>query len=228
MSDPLLQQEVLAMLIRETNPTFWQVLMQRKRWAYSEAFHAVDNDPRPLPNQKKAKLLDERFYLCERALHDAAIAAGATSSDQKIAINSWVYTIARVGPVSIIQTYVQSPEDFARPARFREQHAGLNQFLSRPQFALGDVSPEIFEISKVAGIVIHGPRGRPFTEAYQRLEFLNFCVPSENYRRWEVNLPVPEIVAAFGDAPATQAQRDIANPKPRARDQDKKDGKESA
>jgi hypothetical protein len=228
VSDPLLQQEVLAMLLRETSPTFWQVLTQRKRWAYGEAFASVHNDPRPLENQKKAKLLDERFYLCERALHDAAVAAGAVSSDQKIAVNSWVYTIARVGPVSIIQTYVQSPEDFARPAKFREQHAGLNNFLSRPQFALGDVSPEIFEISKVAGIVIHGPRGRPFTEAFQRLEFLNFCVPSEDYKRWEVNLPVPEILAAFNATPAAQLQRDIATPKPRTRDQDKKDGKESA
>ncbi|WP_129793399.1 hypothetical protein [Sphingosinicella sp. CPCC 101087] len=228
MSDPLLQQEVLATLLRETNLTFWQVLTQRKRWAYSEAFAAVDNDPRPLPNQKKAKLLDERFYLCERALHDAAVEAGAVSSDQKIAVNNWIYTVARVGAISIIQTYVQSPEDFARPAKFREQHAGLNDFLRRPQFALGDVSPAIFEISKVAGIIIHGPRGRPFTEALQRLEFLNFCVPSEDYKRWEVNLPVPEIVAAFNAAPAAQPQRDIATPKPRDRDQDKKDRKESA
>jgi hypothetical protein len=228
VSDPLLQQEVLALLTRETSPTFWQVLAQRKRWAYSEAFASVDQDSRTLENQKKAKLLDERFYLCERALHDAALAAGAVSSDQKVAINNWVYTIARVGPVSIIQTYVQASEDFARPAKFREQHAGLNNFLSRPQFAFGDVSPAIFEISKIAGIVIHGPRGRPFTEAFQRLEFLNFCVPSEDYRRWEVNLPVAEILAAFNAVPAQHSQRDIATPKPKARDEDKKDGKESA
>ncbi len=228
VSDPLLQQEVLATLLRETSATFWQALTQRKRWAYSEAFAAVHNDPRPLANQKKAKLLDERFYLCERALHDAAIEAGAVSSDQKIAVNNWIYTVARVGSISIIQTYVQTPADFARPAKFREQHAALNDFLSRPQFALGDVSPALFDISKVAGIVIHGPRGRPFTEAFQRLEFLNFCVPSEDYRHWEVNLPVPEILAAFNEAETAPSQRDIANPKPRDRDQDKKDGKESA
>lgn len=229
MSDPLLQQEVLAKLLQETNSSFWQVLTQRKRWAYSEAFAAVYNDPRPLPDQKKAKLLDERFYLCERALHDAAIAAGAASSGQKIEINNWVYTIARVGSVSIIQSYVQTPDDFSRPAKFREQHAALNDFLSRPQFALGDVSPEIFEISEVAGIVIHGPRGRPFTEAFQRLEFLNFCVPSEDYKRWEVNLAVPEILAAFSGAEAaSRPQRDIANPKPRERDQEKKDDEGTA
>ena len=225
--DPLLQQEVLAMLLRETNPVFWSTLMQRKRWAYSEAFESVDKDARILPGQKKAKLLDERFYLSERALHDAAVTAGAVSSGQKIAINNWVYTIARVGSVSIIQSYVPSQIDFARPAKFREQHAALNNFLSRPQLALGDVSPEIFDISNIAGIIIHGPRGRPFTEAFQRLEFLNFCVPSEDYKRWEINLPVPEILAAFDAVPvARPEQRDIANPKPRDRDQEKKDGEQ--
>jgi hypothetical protein len=228
MSDPLLQQEVLAVVLRETSQAFWQEISQRKRWAYSEAFAAVHNDARVLAGQKPAKLLDERFYLSERALHDAAVAAGAVSSDQKIAINNWVYTIARVGAVSLIQTYVPTPEDFARPAKFREaHHAALNDFLSRPQFALGDVSPAIFDISKVAGVVVHGPVGRPFTEAHQRIGFLRFCVPSEDYRRWEVNLSVAEILAAFSSTEAEAGQRDIANPKPRDRDQDKK-GKEGA
>lgn len=223
--DPLLQQEVLAMLLRETNPVFWSTLAQRKRWAYSEAFESVDKDVRLLPDQKKAKLLDERFYLCERALHDAAVTAGAVSSGQKVTINNWVYTIARVGAVSVIQSYVQGQNEFVRPAKFREQHAELNNFLSRPQLALGDVSPEIFDISKVAGIVIHGPAGRAFTERFQRLEFLNFCVPSEDYKRWEINIPVQEILAAFDAVPvASQPQRDIANPKPRERDQDQKGG----
>lgn len=227
--DPLLQQEVLTTVLRETNPVFWNTLMQRNRWAYSEAFESVDKDTRPLPDQKKAKLLDERFYLCERALHDAALAAGAVSSGQKITINNWVYTIARVGAISIIQSYVPSQNDFTRPAKFREQHAALNNFLSRPQLALGDIAPEIFDISSVAGIVVHGPRGRPFTEAFQRLEFVNFCVPSEDYKRWEVNLSVSEILAAFAAEPvAPSAQRDIANPIPRDRDQDKKDAEKKA
>lgn len=228
MADPLLQQEVLAVVLRETTLPFWQEISQRKRWAYSEAFASVENDPRILPNQKQAKLLDERFYLCERALHDAAVAAGAVSSDQKVAINNWVYTIVRSGEVSVIQTYVPTPDDFARPAKFREQHAKLNDFLSRPQFALGDVSPALFDISKVAGILVHGPVGRPFTESFQRVGFLRFCVPSQDYKRWEVNLSVSEIIAAFGAAGIEPVQRDIANPKPRDRYEDKEDGRDIA
>lgn len=228
MSDPLLAQEVLATLRRETPLAFWTEVTRRKRWAYGEAFAAVSNDARLLPNQKPAKLLDERFYLCERALHDAAINAGAVSSDQKIAINSWVYTFVKVGPISVIQTYIKSPADFARPARFREQHAALNDFLRRPQFALGDVSPEIFDIGGIAGVIVHGPTGRAFNQAAQTIGFLNFCVPSEDYRRWEVNPPVAEIMATFESGSDGTEQRDIATPKPRDRGIEKKDGRESA
>lgn len=220
MSDTNAQQVVLARLLQETNQAFWQELQHRKRWAYSEAFAAVDHDTRILTGQKAAKLLDERFYLCERALHDSAIAAGAASSDQKVPINGWVYTIVRVGTVSLIQSYVQTPDDFTRPAKFREQHAALNGFLRQPQIALGDVSPALFEPSTLAGIVIHGPINKKFDEAAQRVGFLNFCVPSEDYKRWDVKLPVAEILAAFNSVPAEQSQqRDIATPKPIKRDE---------
>lgn len=228
MPDPVLQQEVLSVLVRDTQPALWEELSRRKRGAYREAFSAVANDARVLPNQKPAKLLDERFYLCERALHDAAVSAGAISSDQKIAINRWIYTIVRSGPVLMIQSYVPKLGDFSRPAKFREQHAALNDFLSRPQLKLGDVAPEIFEIGSIAGILVHGPLARGFNEASQGIGFLRFCVPSADYRRWEVDLPIADIIAAFGAHDVAPVQRDIATPKPRDRDQEKKDGEGAA
>jgi hypothetical protein len=121
-----------------------------------------------------------------------------------------------------MQAYVQS-SDFARPARFREQHAALNNFLSRPQFAFGDIPPSLFDISRVAGIVVHGPASKNFDEKEQRLGFLNFCVPSEDYRRWEINIPVPEIISMFQTVSTPAEQRDIAKPVPR-RERKKEDG----
>jgi hypothetical protein len=126
-----------------------------------------------------------------------------------------------------MQAYVQSPSDFARPARFREQHAALNDFLSRPQFAFGDIPPSIFDIARVAGIIVHGPVSKKFDEEQQRLGFLNFCVPSEDYRRWEINIPVVEIISTFQSISVPADQRDIAKPVPRRRDR-KQDGGESA
>lgn len=220
MPDPIAQQDVLRALVRGTKQQFWQESQQRKRWAYSEAFAAVGNDTRILPGQKPSKLLDERFYLCERALHDSAVAASAASSDQKVPINGWVYTIVRVGTVSVIQSYVQTPDDFARPAKFREQHAALNSFLRQPQIPLGDVTPSLFEPSTIAGMLIHGPVGKKFDEPSQRLGFLNFCVPSWDYKRWDVKLPVAEIIAAFNAVSVDEPQqRDIATPKPIKRDE---------
>lgn len=224
MANSFVEQEVLGILLRDTPVAFWKLLRQRMEWAYGDAFASVSNDPRILANQRSAKLLDERFYLAERALHDAAINGGAVSSDQKIPINSWVYTFVRSQSVCMVQSYVPTPSDFARPADFREQHAALNTFLSRPQFAFGDVSPTLFDIAQVAGIVIHGPFRRAFEEGAQKLAFLRFCVPSQDYKRWEINLAVEDIVAAFNaTATPTVPQRDIAKPKPKPRDADKDD-----
>jgi hypothetical protein len=223
MPDPVLQQEVLDVLLAKTQPSLWEELNRRNDAAYSEAFAAVKNDARILPNQKAAKLLDERFYLCERALHDSATPeTGAVSSGQKITINHWVYTIVRAGPVLMIQSYVPTLRAFARPAKFREQHAALNDFLKCPQFSLGDLPTEFFDISSIGGMIVHGPLGRAFTAEDQKMGFLRFCVPSPDYRHWEVDLPVGQIIGAFGVRGDTSTQRDIAKPKPR--DQEKKAG----
>lgn len=216
MADLLVRQEVLGLLLRETPPAFWRAATSKMRWAYGDGFESVEKDPRVLKNQKPAKLLDERFYLAERALNDAALEGGLITSGQTVPINGWVYTFVRSGPVCLIQSYVPTPADFARSAKFKEQHASLNRFLSRPQFAFGDVSPEIFDIAQVAGIITHGPLGKRFDSDSQKLGFLNFAVPSEDYKKWEINIPVTEIVGLF-DAMTIPAleQRDIAAPMPR-------------
>lgn len=217
MASPLIRQEVLALLLRETPEAFWRSATFRMKWAYGEGFEAVDNDRRILPNQKSAKLLDERFYLAERALNDAALESGLITSGQTVPINGWVYTFVRSGPICLIQSYVPTPDDFARPAKFKEQHAAMNTFLSRPQFAFGDISPKLFDIAEVAGILIHGPVGKRFERDSQKMAFSNFAVPSEDYRRWEINVPLAEIVSLYEAQPAEAAdqQRDIAAPIPR-------------
>jgi hypothetical protein len=72
--------------------------------------------------------------------------------------------------------------------------------------------------------MIHGPVGKKFEEDSQRIGFLNFAVPSIDYERWEINMPVSEIVSVFKtiEAGKTTSQRDIAQPKPKK--QDKKGG----
>ena len=216
MAARLVKQEVLALLLRDTPAALWEAAIAGMRWAYGEAYASVQNDARVLPAQRPAKLLDDRFYLAERALHDAAGVGGVTSSGQKIEINKWVYTLVRSGGVCMVQAYVPTPEDFARPARFREQHAGLNSFLKRPQFAFGDVSPEIFDVAQVAGIMIHGPVNKTFDVDGQKIGFLQFAVPSIDYQYWELNIPVSEIVSTFKAQGPTQGQRDIAMPRKRA------------
>ena len=226
MVDALVRQEVLGLILHETSHALWKSTMARMIWAYSEGFASVFGDRRILKRQKPAKLIDERFYLAETALNEAANDSGAISSGQKIEINGWVYTLVRSGGVCMIQAYTRTPTDFARPARFREQHAAINDFLSRPQFAFGDVPATLFNASRVAGIIAHGPASKKFDEQGQRLGFLNFCVPSQDYRFWEVNIPVTEIIAGFGAQTAPTDQRDIARPTPRK--DKKREGEESA
>lgn len=226
MADYFVQQEVMSLILRETPAVLWRTALTRLTWAYSEGFASVHSDPRILKPQKPAKLIDDRFYLAETALNDAAIASGAVSSGQKVEINGWAYTLVRSGGVCFVQSYTKSPSDFSRPARFREQHAALNNFLERPQFAFGDVPPSLFDVSQVAGIIIHGPASKKFDEENQRLGFVNFCVPSRDYKFWEVKFSVTEIIAGYGSESDSTNQRDIAHPV-RRRDK-KEEGGETA
>jgi hypothetical protein len=174
----------------------------------------VVNDPRVLEDQRGANLLDQRFYVAETALQRAASETGLVSTGQKISINGWNYTLVRGGGVTMVQSYVQTPADLARPAKFREAHSAVNTFLSAPQFDFGDVDPEVFSVASINGIIIHGPVGKNFEQESQRLGFLNFAVPDETYRTWGLNFSVLEIIARFEHAEigVEASQRDIARP----------------
>jgi hypothetical protein len=218
MTDEEIRLAVLETIVSDTNQKFWKRLTHWMEWAYSDAFQQVANDPTVLGDQRSAKLLDERLYATERALHRAAQESDLIASTQKIEINKWNYTLVRGGGVCLIQNYVQTPSEMTRPARFREQHAAVNTFLRSPQLALGDIDPAVFTVAKVNGILIHGPAGREFDEAEQVLAFSNFAVPDDSYSRWGLNLPVTNIVTAFDEQRAShrEPQRDIATPRLKA------------
>jgi hypothetical protein len=215
MTDDEIRQAVLDTVVSDTNQKFWKRVNHWLEWAYNDAFQQVLNDPRVLEEQRSAKLLDERFYLAEGALHRAAKDASLVASAQTVTVNGWNYTLVRGGGVCLIQCYVQTPSEMTRPAKFREQHAAVNTFLRAPQLALGDVDPELFAVAKVNGVLIHGPVGREFTEDEQSLAFANFAVPDDTYTYWGLNIPVASIVAAFDERRAAhrEPQRDIARPR---------------
>jgi hypothetical protein len=214
MTDAEIVAAFWVTLLRDTKLTFWKRLQSAMEWAYEDSFQSVVNDPRVLEDQRGAKLLDERFYVVETALQRAANDTGLSSTGQKISINNWNYTLVRGGGVSMIQSYVPTTSDFARPARFREAHSSVNTFLSAPQFDFGDIDPKVFSVATVNGMIIHGPVGKGFDQDNQRLGFLNFAVPDETYRTWGLNFSVLEIVARFEHAEigAEAPQRDIARP----------------
>jgi hypothetical protein len=201
-------------MFKDTKLTFWKRLQNAMEWAYEDSYQSVINDPRVLEDQRGANLLDQRFYVAETALQRAASETGLVSTGQKISINGWNYTLVRGGGVTMVQSYVQTPADLARPAKFREAHSAVNTFLSAPQFDLGDVDPDVFSVSSINGIIIHGPVGKNFDQESQRLGFLNFAVPDETYRTWGLNFSVLEIIARFEHAEigVETPQRDIARP----------------
>jgi hypothetical protein len=208
-----------ATILRDTKLLFWRGAQNKMEWAYDESYQAVANDTRVLDDHKPAKLLDERFYVAERALRQAAADTGLVSTVQNITANDWNYTLVRGGAVAMVQCYVQTPADMARPAKFRETMSALNTFLNAPQLDLGDIDPSIFELSTINGILIHGPIGKSFDEQDQRLGFLNFAVTDESYRTWGINISVAEIIARFeqNEAGVAIPQRDIATPRIRRR-----------
>lgn len=214
MTDEEVRSAFWATVLRDTKMPFWRGIQNSMEWAYDESFQAVTNDTRILEDQKPAKLLDERFYVAERALRQIAAETGMISTVQKISANDWNYTLVRGGAVAMVQCYVQTPSEMARPAKFREAMSAMNTFLSAPQFDLGDINPKVFDLSAINGILIHGPIGKKFEASDQRLGFLNFAVADESYRTWGLNIGVAEIIARFeqNEAGLEVPQRDIAKP----------------
>jgi hypothetical protein len=215
VTDDEIYEAVLKTILRDTNTGFWKALQHRFEWLYNETYHSIENDPHVLSDQRLFKLLDSRFYLAEITLDRIAREHRLIVSPQKIAINNWRYVLVRGGGVCLVQSYVQSPAELARPARFREAHVAINGFLNAPQLPLADVLPEVFDIAKVNGILTHGPIGKDFTEDSQSLAFLNFTVPDNSYSVVSINIPVLEIIARFERAEiGTEIpQRDIARPR---------------
>jgi hypothetical protein len=208
-----LRHSVLDFVLRDTSLAFWRPLAQGLTWAYGDAYQSVVNDPGVLPEQRPHKLLDDRFYRAEKAFHDAAVAGGLVSSGQKVEVNGWNYTLVRGGGLAMLQHYMQTPDDAARPASFRKNHAALNDFLDRPQLALGDVDPQLFQIAQINGFVIHGPVSKKFSEETQRLGFLHFAVLTKEASAPIVNIPVAEIIAHLEAAAIPDGeQRDVAKP----------------
>jgi hypothetical protein len=214
MTDAEIIAAFWSTMLRDTKLTFWKRLQNGMEWAYDDSYQSAINDSRVLEDQRAANLLDQRFYVAETALQRAANETGLVSTGQKISINSWNYTLVRGGGVSMVQSYVQTPADLARPAKFRETHSAVNTFLSAPQFDFGDLDPKVFSVASINGIIIHGPAGRNFDQESQRLGFLNFAVPDATYRTWGLNFSVLEIIARFEQAEmgVETAQRDIARP----------------
>ena len=214
MTDAEIVAAFWSTLLKDTKLTFWKRLQNAMEWAYQDSYQSVVNDPRVLEDQRAANLLDQRFYVAETALQRSASETGLVSNGQKIKINGWNYTLVRGGGVSMVQSYVSTPADFARPARFRETHSAVNTFLSAPQFDFGEVDPIVFDVALINGIIIHGPASKDFDERSQRLGFLNFAVPDDTYRTWGLNYSVLEIIARFEHAEmgVEAPQRDIARP----------------
>jgi hypothetical protein len=215
VTDEEIYEAVLKTILRDTNAGFWKALQHRFEWLYNETYHSIENDPHVLPDQRLFKLLDSRFYLAETTLARIAKENRLIVSPQKISINHWRYVLVRGGGICLVQSYVQSPAELARPAKFREAHAAINGFVNSPQLPLSDVVPEVFDIAKVNGILTHGPIGKEFTEQSQNLAFLNFTVPDNSYSVVSINIPVLEIIDRFDRAEiGTEVpQRDIAQPR---------------
>jgi hypothetical protein len=97
VTDDEIYEAAIQTLLRETKLTYWRRLRYWLEWAYADAFQGVANDANVLADQRSAKLLDDRFYLAERAVLNAAKESGLLTTTEKVKINSWSYTLVRAG-----------------------------------------------------------------------------------------------------------------------------------
>lgn len=195
-----LQATILSTIIRDLPHAFWQDFRARSRQVYLDEFHEVLNDQNLVPNHRLHKLVQDRQFRMENLLATVALEHSLTVTPTLVIKNNRSFVYVTNGDVGLTQSYVKTIGAMPKPARFREQHAAMNNISRSPRLDLGDEPSKAILGKDFYGIITHNPVGRHFDEDCQRLGMMQFCVPFDNCSEWAAELAIEEILSAYDDA----------------------------
>jgi hypothetical protein len=198
LSKPEAREAILRILLENCPKKTWEMLELATRAAYHEAWASTRDDPRfaKVPGQRRFRAPQERHFLMEGALADAAALSDLAFAAEVIKSNHWVYGMIRTPGVCIMQKKVWDTRELP-PAEFRAQIAAANTFVRQGElFVLADhhASGE----QPVYGILIHTPESHRFTDpGYGRPAFAHLAFAFGDYSGWAATFTLPEIAAAY-------------------------------
>lgn len=122
---------------------------------YRESHSSVSNYTLWLEPEAKFVLPYHRRGICEAAFRRTALDSGLRVRDLQHNARNCNYVLVRAGKILLTQVAVREGEGI-RPAKSREQHAAVNQFLNNPGFEFID-APDFRVPGAVYGTIVHGP-----------------------------------------------------------------------
>ena len=206
-----LQATIISTIIRDYPRAFWQDFRARGRQVYLDEFHAVLNDKNLVHNHRLHKLLQDRHFRMEHLLSSVAQEHSLAVSSTLVVENNRRFVYVANGNLGLTQSYVKTIGAMPKPARFREQHAAMNEISRSPRLDLGDEPSGVILGKDYYGIIAHNPIGRRFDEDCQRLGMMQFCVPFGDCSGWAAELTIEELLSAYDAvAPARGTDRRLA------------------
>ncbi|MGF1610810.1 MAG: hypothetical protein ACFCUQ_15520 [Kiloniellales bacterium] len=188
-----LQGHIIQCAVRSIPRGFLEDFQRRTEHVYKELFQEVLTDPAILPEQRPAKLIDNRFYRMEWELAQAAKAHGLNVTSHPIPENGWSYTYVTAGDFGLTQSYTKDHGALPQPAKFLE---ALAMRAGVPRLPI-DEPEEIFQLKKFYALFAHTPMGKRFDEDHQKLGSLQLCVPCREMNAWGFELGTAELLSHY-------------------------------
>lgn len=172
---------------------FIEELIKRAEMTYAQCYADLKDDPLTLPEQRSAKLKDDRFYRMERELSEAAKKHGLAITARALPENTHHFVYVVSGVFGLTQSYVQAMGEMPNPAKFRES---LSSAAAIPRLPIDDLA-EIYSPRKFYGLFAHNPIGKRFDDELQKLGTIQLCVPFPEMSGWADEISLNELLSLY-------------------------------
>jgi len=198
LSKPEARLAILDLIIRYYPREIWPTVERNTAGAYYDAWSSTRSDPRfsRTTAQHRFRAPQERHFLMESGLAEAAAQANLTFVEEVVRCNQWVYGMIRTPGICIMQKRVASVGE-PPPGDFRRQVADANMFVRQGNLlSLGDAHASGNQ--PVHGILIHMTESQQFKDdGYGRPALLRLAFPFGDYSGWAAIFSLEELVAAY-------------------------------
>lgn len=189
---------------------FLEEIISGINWSYQESDSRVKNDK--ALGQLEANYMrgHHRWSLSHKKFQEAAQLADLPVDISENSTKSHSYALVKTGDFALTVSHVDSPQTLPQSAKFRSQHADINQFL--PQLLLFKQNSKPRKGIFYA-MILHGA-----TYEEQNLPFIRVAFPNEECKGYVANFDIYDLLEAkvrIQESQVKDISDTIAKPKPK-------------